>query len=258
MAPGAYVLAANNRRRNGDGLVGLAEVALADGQTTRAQVFLTEGARMTVTKKQLNPPEQAQDAPQRGVGPPAVVFDYLGPRLAGGIQRGDGFVRGPRGESEHQIGLAPGPYALRVRGIPRGGYLASVLVDGSPPLNGRIVIGDGGEHQTEVVIAYDSGTVEGSVSSPDGALPRNAEIYLLPQNPVLPSDLVEASVDEMGAFRVAVGPGRYDVYALPRDAGWNLADPLDRQRLAGYRAGVEVRPGQTAPVKIKLAPLSSW
>jgi hypothetical protein len=75
---------------------------------------------------------------------------------------------------------------------------------------------------------------------------------------VLPNDLFQASADETGAFSVEVGPGRYDVYALPRDADWNLADALDRQRLAGYRTGVEVRSGQTATVKVKLAPLSSW
>jgi hypothetical protein len=213
---------------------------------------------MTVTKNHLNPPEQAQNTVQRGAAPPAVVFDYLGPRLAGGMQRGNGFGRGPRGTSEYELGLAPGPYTLRVRGIPRGGYLARVLVDGRPPLNGRFVVTDGASHQTEVVVAYDSGTIEGTATAPDGAPLKNAEIFLLPQNPVLPSDLSETSVDETGAFSIQVGPGRYDIYALPREADWNLADAADRQRLAGYRASVGVVTGQTATVKVKLAPLSSW
>jgi hypothetical protein len=145
-----------------------------------------------------------------------------------------------------------------VRGIPRGGYLARVLVDGRPPLNGRFVVTDGASHQTEVVVAYDSGTIEGTATAPDGAPLKNAEIFLLPQNPVLPSDLSETSVDETGAFSIQVGPGRYDIYALPREADWNLADAADRQRLAGYRASVGVVTGQTATVKVKLAPLSSW
>jgi hypothetical protein len=119
------------------------------------------------------------------------------------------------------------------------------------------VIGDEGQHQTEVVVAYDSGTVEGTVVAPDELL-EGEHIYLAPQNPVLPNDLAETAADASGAFSLQVGPGRYDVYALPRDADWNLADPLDRQRLAGYRANVEVRPGQTVQVQVKMAPLSSW
>jgi hypothetical protein len=142
--------------------------------------------------------------------------------------------------------------------MPRGGYLASVLVDGSPPLNGRFVIGDGGAHQIEVVVAYDSGKIEGTVTASDNLPLKDARIYLMPQNPVLPNDLSRAVADETGAFSVEVGPGRYDVYALPRDADWNLADPVDRQRLAGYRASVEARPGQTAPLQVRLTPPSSW
>jgi Carboxypeptidase regulatory-like domain len=254
LAPGAYVIATRGRESN----AGLAEVSLAAGQTTRTTVYLSEGAQMRITKKHLNPPEQEQDTQQRGAGPPAVMFEYLGPESAGGTQRGNGFARGQGDASEYQVGLAPGPYALRVRGIPRGGYLASVLVDGSPPLNGRILLGDGGTHETEVVVAYDSGTVEGVVTASDDLPLKDAQIYLLPQNPVLPNEVSEASADETGAFSVEVGPGRYDVYAMPRDADWNLANQEDRQRLAGYRANVEVRSRQKATVKVKLAPLSSW
>lgn len=258
LAPGDYVVAARSGGRGGRNLVGLAEISLRAGQTVRTQVYLSEGAQMTITKKHLNQPEEAQPTQQRGSGAPSVTFEYLGPQLVSGMQRGNGFARGPMGGSAYEVGLTPGPYAIRVRGIPRGGYLASVLVDGRPPLDGRFVVADGGAHQTEVVIAYDSGAIDGTATAPDGSLLQNAEIYLLPQNPVLPSDLAQTSADETGAFSIAVGPGRYDVYALPRDADWNLADPMDRQRLAGYRASVEARTGQTATVKVKLAPLSSW
>jgi hypothetical protein len=258
LAPGAYVIAALSRGANRGVLVGLAEVALAAGQTTRTQVFLSKGAQMTITKKHLNPPEQEPGTQQGGVGPAIVMFEYLGPSLVGNMQQGNGGARGPANASEYQVSLAPGPYALRVLGMPRGGYLASVLVDGSPPLNGRFVIGDGGAHQIEVVVAYDSGKIEGTVTASDNLPLKDARIYLMPQNPVLPNDLSRAVADETGAFSVEVGPGRYDVYALPRDADWNLADPVDRQRLAGYRASVEARPGQTAPLQVRLTPPSSW
>lgn len=257
LTPGAYVIAARSRGSNRGGLAGLAEISLMAGQTVRTQVYLTEGAQMTITKTHLNPLEPDQTAQRRGMSPPAVVFEYLGPELMRSRPSGGRPFRPDQNSTELQVGLWPGPYALQVRGFPRGGYLASVLVDGSPPLDGRVVINDEGAHQTEVVVAYDSGTIEGSVMTSDLPL-KGARIYLLPQNPVLPSDLSQASADETGAFSAQVGPGRYEVYALPRDADWNLADPLDRQRLAGYRAGVEVRPGQKATVKVKLAPLSSW
>lgn len=261
LAPGAYVLAARNQ---GARTTGLAEVSLSAGQTSRAAVSLSEGSQMTITKKHLNPPSLDLLAQQRGVGPPAVMFEYLGPAVARGPQLarsmrgGDRLPRPDPNTTELQLTLSPGPYALRIRGIPRGGYLASVLVNGSPPLNGRFVVADGGALQTGVVVAYDSGTIEGSVTASDESPLQGAHIYLLPQNPVLPNDLSETTADAAGAFNAQVGPGRYDVYALPRDADWNLADPLDRQRLAGYRASVEVRPEQTATVKVKLAPLSSW
>ena len=190
--------------------------------------------------------------------PPSVVFEYLGPKLARSMGSSDRLPSPDPNTTELQMHLSPGPYALRIGGIPRGGYVASVLVDGSPPLDGRVVIGDGGSHQTEVVVAYDSGTVEGSVTASDDTPLQGARIYLLPQNPVLPNDVARTTADATGAFSVQVGPGRYDVYALPRDSDWNLADPLDRQRLAGYRTSVEVRPEQTATVKVKLTPLSSW
>lgn len=238
LAPGGYVLAVRNRRAR---TAGLAEVALAAGQMTRSAVYLSDGARMTITKKHLDPPKLDLIAAQRGVGPPAVIFEYLGPALARSMQGGERLPRPDPNTTVLQMRLSPGPYALRIRGIPRGGYLASVLVDGSPPLDGRIVIGDGGEHQTEVVVAYDSGTVEGSVTASDDLPLKDANIYLLPQDPRLPNDLSMAVADETGAFGVEVGPGRYDVYALPRGADCNLADPQDRQRLAGYRASVEVR-----------------
>lgn len=256
LAPGGYVVAVGNRRTSTSGL---AEVSLAAGQTTRVAVYLREGAEMTITKKHLNPPSLDLLAQQRGVGPPAVIFEYLGPALAQGVLASE---RLPRPDTdanttELRLSLAPGPYALRVRGIPSRGYLASVLVDGSPPLDGRVVIGDEVAHRTEVVVAYDGGTVEGSVTDSMESL-KGAHIYLLPQSPVLPNDLSETAADAAGTFSIDVAPGRYDVYALPPDASWDLADPLDRQRLAGYRASVEVRSGQTAPVQVKLTPLSSW
>ena len=213
---------------------------------------------MTITKKHLNPPGLDLLAEQRGIGPPAVMFEYLGPELARSMSGSDRLPRPDPSTTELRMHLSPGPYALRVRGIPRGGYLASVLVDGSPPLSGRVMIGDAGVHRAEVVVAYDSGTVEGSVTTANDLPLKDTQVYLLPQNPVLPNDLSVAAADENGAFSVQVGPGRYDVYALPRDADWNLASTADRQRLAGYRASVEVRAGQTATVKAKLTPLSSW
>lgn len=213
---------------------------------------------MTVAKKHLNPPEQPETRQRRGVGPPAVLLTYLGPLLAQGGHGSRDFTRGPGSDTEYQVSLAPGPYALRVRGLPSGGYLASVLVDGRPPLNGRFAVADGVAHRAEVIIAYDSGRVEGSVTASGEAQPSAAEVYLLPQNPVLPSDVAQATADETGTFGFTVGPGRYDVYALPRDADWNLANSVDRQRLAGYRGVVEVQSGETATVKVKLAPLSSW
>ena len=255
LAPGAYVLAARNQRAR---TTGLAEVSLGGGQTTRAVVYLSEGAQMTITKKHLNPPQLDLIAQQRGIGPPAVVFEYLGPKLARSMGSSDRLPRPDPNTTELQMQLSPGPYALRVRGIPREGYLASVLVDGRPLLNGRMVVSDGGSHHTEVVVAYDSGTVEGSVTTSDDLPLKDAQVYLLPQNPVLPNDLSDATADEAGGFSAQVGPGRYDVYALPRDSDWNLADPLDRQRLAGYRTSVEVRREETATVRIKLAPLASW
>jgi hypothetical protein len=127
LAPGAYVVAVRNQRAS---KFGLAEASLAAGQTTRATVYLSEGVQMTI--KHQNPPKLDLVAQQRGVGPPAVMFEYLGPVMARSIRAGDRLPSPDADTTQMQIRLTPGPYALRVRGIPRGGYLASVLVNGIP------------------------------------------------------------------------------------------------------------------------------
>jgi hypothetical protein len=161
---------------------------------------------------------------------------------------------------EYQIyGLIPGPYALVARAVPEGGYVVSATVGGRPTVDGGFTVGpDAVSLDAEVVIAFDSGTVEGMVEA-DSDLPlEGVSVYLLPDNPVLPWSVTNNRVDQAGAFSVKAGPGRYTVYALPDVAVWNLADPEDLVRLATYRSSIEVRANQTVMLKVMLAPIWAW
>lgn len=257
LEPGRYVVAVN---RSGTPGHALAEAVATAGSVTTTRPYMSAGAEINVVVKLLNPPAQDEAA---GRGPrqrPAVQFDYLGPVLAQNGGRGGRPVNRAEGITEYlSSGHAPGPYAVRVRGIPEGGYVDSVLLDGQPLLNGRFEMGaDTVRRELEVVIAFNSGVVEGTVET-DTDLPlADARIYLLPTTPVLPSDVAQTITDDEGAFSQQVAPGRYEAYALPRESDWNLADPLDRLRLTAYRTLLEVRAGQITGTRLKLGPISGW
>lgn len=252
LAPGAYVLALR-----GQSGAAFGEVRLAEGATTRTRLYVSADSKMRMTVKLFDRPSEETDWVSNFR--PPVLVDYLGPQLPDVARPSRPTSPGP-GIIEYEIsGLMPGPYALRALGVPEGGYAASASVEGRAVTDGLFTVSpEAASLDAEVVIAFDSGTVEGTVET-DSDLPLDrVSVYLMPTHPVLPWSVNDRRVNKSGAFSVKAGPGRYDVYALPEGAVWNLADPRDIERLSAYRASIEVRSGRTVKTKVKLAPIWTW
>ena len=115
---------------------------------------------------------------------------------------------------------APGRYRLDLT-PPPGGFVQSVLVDGRECIDSFIDLAGESRQGIQITISMTAGTITGSVTNPDGALPAAAIVTLVPDGP--PAALYRPELhpivraDATGHFTVRdVTPGTYRVYAWER------------------------------------------
>ena len=132
--------------------------------------------------------------------------------------------------------VAPGRYRLDLT-PPTGGFVKSVLVDGRECVDSFIDVAGESLEDIQITISMTAGTITGSVTNREGALPSAAFVTLVPDGP--PAALYRPELhpvvraDAAGHFTMRnVTPGAYRVYAWERLAA---SAGVAFWRTAGFR-----------------------
>lgn len=210
-----------------------------------------------------SPPEADTSSSEEGASTPRISiygdpWDALStPRSRGGFKRLRAAGLGPY---EFELSVPAGRAKVRVSMSARDAYLRTVRLNGRELDEGRLEVPVGGLKNLECVMAFDVGTVTGSVLAGEEL---DDEGPLLPQRQVV--RLIPASgwdgfqlggrIEPDGSFTVrGAPPGRYVAYALPARPYYAPDDPKIQPRLKAYGKPVEVRAGQATEVTLTAAP----
>lgn len=144
--------------------------------------------------------------------------------------------------------------------------MQSVLLDGRECIDSLIDLTGESGRELRITISMTAGTITGSVTNPDGALPAAAIVTLVPDGP--PAALYRPELrpivraDATGRFTVRnVTPGRYRVYAwerlaavpvLPFGEPLAFADPEIPRAFDDMSAVVTVGESETKQVSLNL------
>jgi hypothetical protein len=204
-----------------------------------------------------DPPEQEEAAPQGEGGQRRqgifVGLQARGLNIWGPPPRANAPAKGGPVEFRN---LATGDYRVRVEAA-NVGYLRAISLDGRELERPEITVGpDVSLSGLKLHIAFDGGTIVGTVKYPDGTIPQ-ARIFVqvMPEPGASPYAEREVLLMEAGEFRRAgIVPGRYALYALPRSDAFDLDDAEVRRALEPYAKRVTVAKGETATVELTYIP----
>lgn len=249
LLPGTYLLVAEKAVPGGHAV---AARTVTLGNRDLAGVPLVIGPDRTIAGRIVlhSPPETLDRSKVR-----LRVFLLAGLRSDEPVQTDPGFA--------FRIhSLAPVTYRLRLAGLPEGGYFKLLRI-GSQDLPAPEI--EVPEQATpgdlEVVIAFDSATLTGSVQPPESAgrghRVTSAAIALYPQENQSPY-LVERrmATDSSGNFTLTgIAPGAYTVFALPAGGSVDWDDPEVRRQFARFGRSVDLGPGKRESIELVLAPV---
>jgi hypothetical protein len=221
------------------------ELVVSQGQTLTGEVVLEDPPE----------PEQAQEAEQQPRRPPRISVDLhgRGPAMWGRSPRADAPAEG--GPLEFR-GLPAGEYRVRLR-APDGGYLRAISIDGRALEQPEITMVPGAPLTgLKLHVAFDGATVEGAVKYPaDRETPDRVWILLLPEPGSSPYANREMIGAREGSFRVTgIFPGRYSLYALPRQDAYDMDDAGVRRTLERFARKVTFAAGEKASVELPYIP----
>jgi hypothetical protein len=149
-------------------------------------------------------------------------------------------------------GLSAVSYRVILEDTPEGAYFKTMRLGGRDLPAPDIEVPDQGSiSQLEVVLAFDSATLSGTVKPA-----RPASVFLFPQENQSPY-LVERSTDTdpSGNFSLtAIAPGSYAVFAVPRSMAVEVADPDVRRRLESYSKSLRLDRNAKATIELVTAP----
>lgn len=127
-----------------------------------------------------------------------------------------------------------GRYKVMIYNPGEGGYLQAVLYGGQESKDRVIQVSERAGAKLEVLLAFDSGTVTGSVQDESGAAVPGAAVFVVPKSEEEDCECSQmANTDQNGRFVVrGVAPGEYVVTAVPASA-------LDSDLGADFHQGPE-------------------
>ena len=235
--PGEYSLLAQRRRER---MFDHAEVVLVDGSPTRAALRLSPGLTVGGRIVYDQAPREAPEAPPTVELTP-LMRNYGNRGLRAEVDAAGAFAL---------EGVAPGRYAVSLRGQPAEAYLDQVLVGGAPAPRREIVVGSGiPAVDVQLRVATDGGTVEGRVVAEggDGVEAPDGFAVLLPAGYETGDiELTAAYRQSDGLFRfIGAPPGRYHLFAVSRGNHFDLGAEEDRAYLRRQGKALRVSPGQT-------------
>ncbi|HKE28168.1 MAG TPA: carboxypeptidase-like regulatory domain-containing protein [Bryobacteraceae bacterium] len=114
--------------------------------------------------------------------------------------------------------VAPGRYRVMAYNLPDDAYVQAVKYGGQESKDRKIEVSESASGKLEVVLAFDSGSVNGLVQDTTGAAALGAVVFLSPKSGAEEecdcSKMV--STDQNGRFRIrGVAPGEYQLLAIP-------------------------------------------
>ncbi|MEX2301343.1 MAG: carboxypeptidase regulatory-like domain-containing protein [Bryobacterales bacterium] len=220
------------------------ELVVSQGQTLTAEVVLEDPPE----------PDQNQQAAQQPRRRPRIQVDLQGrgPAMWGRSPRADAPAEG--GPVEFRA-LTPGEYRVRLR-APDGGYLRAISIDGRPLDQPEITMAPGAPLSgLKFHVAYDGATVEGAVKYPAEGEPDRVWILLLPEPGSSTYAERELIAAREGSFRVSgIFPGRYSLYALPRQDAYDMDDAAVLRTLERFARKVTLAAGETVSVELPYIP----
>jgi len=125
-------------------------------------------------------------------------------------------------------------------------------MQGHPILDGRVrVPAYSRQIRFDLELAFDIGAVVGRID--DGEARAQPMVRLEPLDPTLIPARLVARANPDGRFQIdGVAPGRYWVYAKGRQVQLDFGDPAVRARYARFGKEIDVRPGATAAVDLRM------
>jgi hypothetical protein len=147
--------------------------------------------------------------------------------------------------------LAPGSYSI-VGTPPAPFYLKRAMLGGRDLTRDETPITQSGL-ELDVVLGDDGGAIDGTVEGPDGKLPASGAGITVLRDGHLGRVY---GVDRDGRFRIPnVAPGDYRIYAWDNVNEAEYGDEDWMKRRGGYGQSITVASGQTATVKLTVAPV---
>jgi hypothetical protein len=203
---------------------------ITDGDRTDLELPLTAGAAAHITLT-------SDDNDKRNLSPAFVGFVPWD-------DAGDAYVADSKGGAYGITGLPLGPYRVMV-GL-RDAYAKTLRVDGRDTPDWIADLSSPGEHQIEIAVGFDAGTVAGYARDGSGNPAAKALVTIVPAGsvPLTGPQYGVTISDEQGKFIFTrVPPGHYKLY------GWENVPPglVQNRTLLGQFAtqstDVQVQPG---------------
>jgi hypothetical protein len=152
------------------------------------------------------------------------------------------------------MSIVPSEYRVVLSPLPRA-YVKSIRVDGEESRDHLIRIADSKHRKLEIVLATDTGNLDGRVVDDKGQNAPAARVVLVPESRRRRDLYVAVSSSNTGRFQMAgLAPGRYKVFAWdgPPEGAWTDPDFLKPYEAQGVT--VDIGSETSEYVEVKLIP----
>ncbi len=150
--------------------------------------------------------------------------------------------------------VVPGDYRVRVSPA-SGGYIKSVRLGGSEVIESGLRIDERTERSLEIILATDTGSLDGRVLNEKGQDVQAARVVLVPEARQRRDLYLAVATSPTGRFQMSgIAPGRYSIFAWGSTPAGAWFDPDFLEHYKGVPAAVEISPQSAEYVEIKLIP----
>jgi hypothetical protein len=231
------------------------QVAVAASGATEVKLVIGAGQTISAEVVLEDPPKHQEESPQQAGrrGPPgtSITLQGRGPAT---------FVRPPRANAPPDGGpvdfekVAPGSYRVQVRSSDDG-YLRAISLGGRVLEQPEITVApDTPLSGLELHVAFDGGTVEGTVKYSSGTEPpARFWVVIVPEpgtSPYAEREMIGGGDGQDNFHKAGLIPGSYSLYAVPPGNAFDLDDPAVRHALEPFSKKVTLAKGETVTVEL--------